>query len=562
MSFLPDNFKISNWDNLKPYYESLLEREVGNEQQLKQWFQDRSDLESAISEDLAWRYIKMSCNTNDPNLQEDYEYFLTEIQPHLSNFDHQLNQKVLNSPFHQNIKEEPYLIMLRHLKNSFDLFREENIPLQTEEQKKAKEFSRISGAMAVTIDGEEMTLQQAGKLLESNHRAKRESAWMAINERRIKDKDKINVLLDDLMSIRHQIALNSGFENYRDYKFRALGRFDYTREDVFDFHKAISSEVVPLLDLTASKRKEKMELGVIRPWDNQADPDGLDPLKPFDTSKEFLEKSIKAFGKIDQEMGSVLETMDQMGHFDLESRKGKAPGGYNYPLAQSGYPFVFMNASGTLRDLVTLMHEGGHAVHSVLTKDLHLLNFKHPGSEVAELASMSMELISMDHWNEFFEDAPSLKRAKINHLEQVIETLPWVAIVDKFQHWIYENPNHTHEERAIAWSGIFNEFSDNIVSWEGLEIYKNHLWQKQIHIFEYPFYYIEYGMAQLGAIALWKNYKDDPVQALSNYKKALSLGNTTSIPGIYEAAGIKFDFSRDYISQLMAFVKEELKSLY
>ena len=562
MSFLPDNFKISNWDNLKPYYESLLEREVGNEQQLKQWFQDRSDLESAISEDLAWRYIKMSCNTNDPNLQEDYEYFLTEIQPHLSNFDHQLNQKVLNSPFHQNIKEEPYLIMLRHLKNSFDLFREENIPLQTEEQKKAKEFSRISGAMAVTIDGEEMTLQQAGKLLESNHRAKRESAWMAINERRIKDKDKINVLLDDLMSIRHQIALNSGFENYRDYKFRALGRFDYTREDVFDFHKAISSEVVPLLDLTASKRKEKMELGVIRPWDNQADPDGLDPLKPFDTSKEFLEKSIKAFGKIDQEMGSVLETMDQMGHFDLESRKGKAPGGYNYPLAQSGYPFVFMNASGTLRDLVTLMHEGGHAVHSVLTKDLHLLNFKHPGSEVAELASMSMELISMDHWNEFFEDAPSLKRAKINHLEQVIETLPWVAIVDKFQHWIYENPNHTHEERAIAWSGIFNEFSDNIVSWEGLEIYKNHLWQKQIHIFEYPFYYIEYGMAQLGAIALWQNYKDDPVQALSNYKKALSLGNTTSIPGIYEAAGIKFDFSRDYISQLMAFVKEELKSLY
>jgi oligoendopeptidase F len=253
--------------------------------------------------------------------------------------------------------------------------------------------------------------------------------------------------------------------------------------------------------------------------------------------------------------------MREMNHLDLESRKGKAPGGYNYPLAEIGVPFIFMNATSTLRDMVTIMHEGGHAVHSFLTRKLELGDFKNPPSEVAELASMSMELISMDHWNLFFQKKEDLKRAKIEHLEQIIETLPWVATIDKFQHWIYENPTHNHDERRVVWNKIFQQFSDSITDWTGLEENRNYLWQKQLHLFEVPFYYIEYGMAQLGAIAVWKNYKENHIKGLKGYMDALKLGYTKTIPEVYAAANIKFDFSKTYISELMAFVKEELHKL-
>lgn len=250
-----------------------------------------------------------------------------------------------------------------------------------------------------------------------------------------------------------------------------------------------------------------------------------------------------------------------MGHLDLESRKGKAPGGYNYPLAEIGVPFIFMNATSTLRDLVTILHEGGHAIHSFVTRDLELANFKSTPSEVAELASMTMELISMDHWDLFFDHPENLKRAKKEHLEQIIETLPWVATIDKFQHWIYENPRHDRSDRTRQWNRIFDRFSDNITDWSGLQDQKDNLWQKQLHLYEVPFYYIEYGMAQLGAIAIWKNYKKDPKKGLQGYLNALKLGYMRSIPEIYRAAGIKFDFSREYISELMQFVQEELEAL-
>ena len=254
--------------------------------------------------------------------------------------------------------------------------------------------------------------------------------------------------------------------------------------------------------------------------------------------------------------------MKAMGHLDLDSRKGKAPGGYNYPLAETGVPFIFMNATSTLRDMVTLMHEGGHAVHSFLTKDLELGAFKNAPSEVAELASMAMELLSMDYWEVFFKSEEDLKRAKREHLEQIIETLPWVATIDKFQHWVYENPGHSPHERKESWNRIFDEFSDNITNWDRLQEVKDYLWQKQLLLFEVPFYYIEYGMAQLGAIAVWKNYRENPQKGLSEYMNALNLGYTRTIPEIYEMAGIRFDFSRAYISELMVFVKSELGKLY
>ncbi len=343
--------------------------------------------------------------------------------------------------------------------------------------------------------------------------------------------------------------------------FTAMGRFDYTPQDCFDFHQSVKAELVPLLNAIAAERKEQLGLAELRPWDKLVDPSGKPPVRPFGSSEELLQKTVRCFNSLDPFFSDCLRTMEKLGHLDLDSRKGKAPGGYNYPLAETGIPFIFMNATSTLRDMVTLLHEGGHAVHSVVTKDLELADFKHTPSEVAELASMTMELITMDHWDVFFDDKDELRRARQQHLEQVISTLPWVANIDHFQHWIYENPQAGQDELQRAWLEMLDAYSDDVTDWQGLENNKAYLWQKQLHLYEVPFYYIEYGFAQLGAIAIWKNYKENPNAALEAYLNALRLGNTRTIPEIYEAAGIRFDFSRTYIRELIAFVRKEWEAL-
>jgi oligoendopeptidase F len=343
--------------------------------------------------------------------------------------------------------------------------------------------------------------------------------------------------------------------------FTALGRFDYQPDNCFDFHDAIQHEVVPILNSFSEERKQKMGVGALRPWDKAVDPEGREALKPFGSSEELTDKTIEVFKRLDPFLGQCISIMKAMGHLDLESRKAKAPGGYNYPLAEIGVPFIFMNATSTLRDLVTIMHEGGHAVHNFLTRELELTDFKSTPSEVAELASMTMELLSMDHWNVFFDDESELKRAKREHLEDIIETLPWVATIDQFQHWIYTHQGHSLEERCDEWNKVFDRFADVVTDWSNLQEAKDFLWQKQLHLYEVPFYYIEYGMAQLGAIAIWRNYRKDPIMGLQGYQNALRLGYMQSIPEVYKAAGIKFDFSRDYIRELMQFIREELSKI-
>jgi oligoendopeptidase F len=415
--------------------------------------------------------------------------------------------------------------------------------------------------MTVDIDGKELTLQQASVLLMSTDRKLREDVYHKVTKRRLEDHKVLDELFSKLIGLRHQVALNAGFRNFRDYMFKSLGRFDYTPQDCFNFHEAIQHEVVPILDEFSKERKSALKVDALRPWDKAVDPEGRDALKPFTNGDELAEKTIEVFRKLDPFLGQCLAIMKEMGHLDLESRKGKAPGGYNYPLSEIGVPFIFMNATSTLRDLVTIMHEGGHAVHNFLTRDLELNDFKSTPSEVAELASMSMELISMDHWNVFFTDESELKRAKREHLEDLIETLPWVATIDRYQHWLYENPTHSLDERRQMWNTIFDQFADTVTDWSGLEKAKDYLWQKQLHLYEVPFYYIEYGMAQLGAIAVWRNYREDPAKGLQGYQNALKLGYMKSIPEIYKAANIRFDFSRGYIKELMDFVRTELDKI-
>ncbi|MCK6617763.1 MAG: M3 family oligoendopeptidase [Cyclobacteriaceae bacterium] len=561
-TFLPDDFAVTGWPALKPYFDELLERKIDSVNTLRKWFTDRSELEAVIAEDLGWRYINMTRYTDHEEYSKAYQHFVETIQPEIAPVSDRLNRKVAESPFLNELeKETGFDILVRNLKKDIELYRDENVPLFTEISLEQQKYNQLSGAMSVEVNGKELTLQQASVLLMETDRALREDVYKKIAARRLQDKEALDALFTKLVTLRHQVAVNAGFVNFRDYMFKALGRFDYTPQDCFDFHHSVQTQVVPLLNELAGERQQTLGVDVLKPWDKAVDPQGRKPLKAFTDGKDLTEKTIECFKRIDPYLGQCLNIMRNMGHLDLESRKGKAPGGYNYPLAEIGVPFIFMNATTTLRDMVTMMHEGGHAVHNFLTRNLELNDFKSTPSEVAELASMSMELISMDHWDVFFSDADELKRAKREHLEDIIETLPWVATIDKFQHWIYENPNHTETARKASWNTIFSAFTDSVTDWQGLEGNRDYLWQKQLHLYEVPFYYIEYGMAQLGAIAVWRNYRNNPPAGLTGYMEALKLGYLKSIPEIYKAAGIRFDFSAGYISELIAFVTDELKRL-
>ena len=414
--------------------------------------------------------------------------------------------------------------------------------------------------MTINIEGQELTMQKAALLLKDTDRKKRENVYNKIQERRLKDEKSLDNLYDELIILRQKIAKNAGFENYRDYMFSAMGRFDYTAEDCFSFHNAISKEIVPITNEFEKKRKEKLGYQSYKPWDTSVNVDGLNPLKPFENGEDLINSTIKCFNKLKPFFGDCLSIMKEMKHLDLESKNGKAPGGFMYPLYEIGVPFIYMNAVGSQRDLVTMVHEGGHAIHSFLSRNLSMTEFKSTPSEVAELASMAMELLSMDHWDVFYQNKEELKRAKLEQLEKALGTLPWVAAIDKFQHWVYTN-KHNARERKEKWLEIDNEFGNKIIDWNNYESSQAIMWQKQLHLYEVPFYYIEYGMAQLGAIAMWRSYKILGEEALSNYINALKLGYTKSIGEIYETAGIKFDFSPNYVKELSIFIKNELKKL-
>ena len=559
--FIGETLELANWDTVKPYYDDLLNRSIVDADDLRQWFLDRSELESYLSENFAWRYIRMTCETANATLVSDLNFFIEQIQPAMSVYSNDLDLKAVNSPCLIQLTDDGYGVMVRGMKKAIEIFRDENIPLQTEMQTEERKYGAIAGAMTVSISGRELTLPEASDLLQSTDRAVRENAWRKIGERRYKDHATLDQLFDRLCDLRHRVAVNAGFANFRDYSFAALGRFDYTPQDCFDFHESVAEAVVPMLNQLASNRKQTLGVDMLRPWDAKVDAAGQPPLRPFATGAELLEKTIACFDRLDVELGNDLRIMRAMGHLDLESRKGKAPGGYNYPLEEIGVPFIFMNATSSLRDLVTMVHEGGHAVHSFLTRDLPLKAFRNPPMEVAELASMSMELLTMDHWDVFFDNPDELRRAKRQHLESIIETLPWVATIDKFQHWVYEHPTHTAAERRENWVRIHDQFADITTDWSGFAYYKEYGWQKQLHLYEVPFYYIEYGIAQLGAIGVWRNYRRDPQAGLQGYKAALQLGCKAPIRDIYAAANVPFDFSREHIRELMRFVGEEIEKL-
>jgi oligoendopeptidase F len=555
--FLPANFIITNWDTLEPYFKDLLDRPINNRADLEKWLKDASELEAVISEDACWRQIRMTCDTENKELEEAFTFFMMEIQPKIQPYSDKLNRKLIASPFTEELDKKKYFTYIRNIKKSIDLFREANIPLQAELSVMQQQFGVIAGKMTVEVKGQEYTLQQAAKFLEDPDRNLREEVYRKIAERRLQDKKELNELYSTLLQKRHQVALNTGFTNYRDYRFAELGRFDYTKDDCFQFHEAVKQHVMPLANELYEAKKKKLGVDTFRPWDMEAEPPGIQPLRPFQSGEELTEKTIACFDKLRPFFGDCLRRMKAMGHLDLESRKGKAPGGYNCPLAESGAPFIFMNAAGQFDDVTTMVHEGGHAIHSFLSHDLELTGFKEYPTEIAEVASMAMELFSMDHWESFFNNKEELTRAKEQQLERVITLFPWVATIDKFQHWVYENPSHTEEQRAAEWMKILGEFTSPVIDFSGLDEYRRYAWQRQLHLYEVPFYYIEYAIAQLGAVGLWMQYKENPDTAVNNYIKALDLGGTMTLPELFKTAGLQFDFSPKHISKLMQFVQAE-----
>ncbi len=559
--FLPVSFQITKWEDLEPYFIQLDERNIDKITALEQWMKDASELEAVISEDVCWRQIKMTCDTENKELEEAFNFFMMEIQPRIQPWADKLNKKLIACPLTKDLDPKKYFTYIRNVKKNIDLYREENIPIQAELNVMQQQFGVIAGKMTVEVNGKEYTLQQAAKYLEDPDRKLREEVYRKISERRLQDKEDLNSLFTSLVTRRQQVAVNADFETYTDFRFAELGRFDYTKNDCYQFHEAVKLYVMPLVNHLYEAKRKKLGLDTLRPWDTDAEPLGVQPLRPFSTAAELTNKTVACFDQLDPFFGNCIRKMKEMGHLDLESRKGKAPGGYNCPLAESGAPFIFMNAAGQLDDVTTMVHEGGHAVHSFLAHELELNGFKEYPTEIAEVASMAMELFSMDKWEVFFDNPDELKRAKEQQLERVITIFPWIATIDKFQHWVYEYPLHTEAERNDKWFAILDEFTSPVIDVSGLDEYRRYAWQRQLHLYEVPFYYIEYGIAQLGAIGLWQQFKKDQGMALSNYTKALSRGGMATLPELFKTAGLSFDFSPGYIKDLMEFVKSEADKL-
>ncbi len=557
--FVPADLDATKWENLQPLYEQLLNRELHCENCLQRLLLDRSELDATVSEAMANLYIAMTCHTEDESAQQAYLDFVEHVEPKLKPVAFQLDRRIVESPHAAKLDPARYEVLLRDLQVNVELFREENVPLQTEESKLGQQYDQICGAMTVEFRGEEKTMPQMALYLEENDRPTREEAWRAMADRRLADRERIEDIFDSLIKLRHEIARNAGFENYRDYAFRAMHRFDYTPADCQAFHQAIEKVCVPVHHELNRQRAETLGVDTLRPWDLAVDPKGRDPLRPFENSEELVEGTSKLFHRMDEELGGLFDRLRGGDCLDLETRKGKAPGGYQYQRDRSRKPFIFMNAAGLHRDLETMVHEAGHAFHSMFSEHEPLLHYREAPIEFAEVASMSMELIAFPYLDAFYKEDDTA-RAKRTQLEQLSMILPWIATIDAFQHWIYTNPGHSRDEREQYWVDLMSRFGAD-VSWDGLEPYRAALWQKQGHLFDVPFYYIEYGIAQLGALQLWRQARRDERAALQNYKKAMTLGGSRPLPELFETAELRFDFSTDMMSTLMDEVRSELAAL-
>lgn len=557
--FLPNDFTITNWEDLQQYADELFHEEIKSEADFLAFLSKVNEFSSVLAEEYAWRYIHLTCDTRNPQYSSDFQYFVQNVLPDWEKHTDAINRKIADSPFIDSLSSDYYKTYIRSLKTEIELFRDANVGLYSEEQTLSQQYSALVGAMTIEHEGKTFTMQQAAKLLESHDRNLRETIWRKIQTRRAENWEKCQAIFDKLLAVRTQSALNCDETSYVSYKFRR--RFDYKPEDCYAFHDTVEKVITPIYKELMAEKKRLLGLDKLKPWDTQVDVFGGTPLRPFTTGDELIAKTIDLLQKIRPEFAEMIAKMRDLKFLDVESREGKDAGGYNYPLAESGIPFIFMNAAGSQNDVITMLHESGHAIHSFVTHDILLNSLKHPPAEVAEVASMAMELLALDHYDIFYPNEKECIRAKKDQLWRSLTLFPWVVTVDAFQHWIYSNPTHTHEERNQKWKELYLRFHGDALDWTDLEDQLENNWIRQGHIFSVPFYYIEYAFAQLAAIGIFRNYKHNPEKALTEYLDALKLGYTRTIPELYEAAGTDFNFSTEYVQEIISFCLNEYKRL-
>ncbi len=558
--FVPENVCLSNREEIINLYKKLLIREVRSQEELEAWLEDRSELDAAFDQVGTILYIQMTCQTDHSEKAEAYKEFIQSIIPAVKPFIDQLNKKYLSLCKQFPLNSRYYEIYDQTIQTDVELFRDKNIVLQTKIDLLSQQYQTVCGAMTVEYQGKSRTLAEMGKFLLEPDRTIRETAWRLIAQRRLKDKEALERIFSEMLFARNQIAHNADCPNFSDYQFRVYHRFDYTPLECRQYHQSIKNLVLPLWKTVLERRQKNLGLKELRPWDLQVDPMGHSPLKPFQEVGDLMTKVHQIFLKLDANLGAQFKEMMNLRLLDLASRKGKAPGGYQSTLAEARKPFIFMNAVGIDQDVKTLLHEGGHAFHALAAAGQRLYLYRHAPMEFCEIASMSMELLGEEQLDVFYNDH-DIKRSRLNHFEDIIEILIWVALIDAFQFWIYEHPAHSPEERKKVWLTLYQEFNGDGVDWSGIEEEKAYLWHRQLHIFEVPFYYIEYGIAQLGALQLWLNYKKNPQKTLNSYRESLILGGSQGLPELFQTAGIHFDFSEKTIAPLISAVNKELERL-
>ena len=559
--FVPARVDWDNWDEISVLFDQLEERaaEARDAAALEQWLLDWGELSAALDEESSKRYIAMTCHTESEEAETAFLRFVENIEPELKPRQFKLEQIFLAHPCRESLPARRYEVFDRDVSRDVELFREENIPLQTAEAKLEQQYQKLTGALTVQYQGEERTLPQMGVYLEEPDRAVRQEAWELVTNRRLQEKEQFEAIFDELLSLREQIARNAGFENYLEYAFKARGRFDYTPADCVRFHDAVERVVMPAVRELHSARRSQLGLESLRPWDTAVDPLNRPPLKPFEKVERLVAGCQSIFQKLDSELADGFTTMKDLRLLDLENRKGKAPGGYQSTLPESRLPFIFMNSVGLQRDVETLLHESGHAFHALAARGEDFYFYRHGPIEFCEVASMAMELLGIEFVSEFY-GAEETKRARQTHLEGIIGFFPWMATVDAFQHWIYTHPGHSREERSQAFAGLMERFGGD-VDWTGYEDARANLWHRQLHIFLHPFYYVEYGIAQLGALQIWVNSQSDKAKALADCRRALALGGSRPLPELFRTAGCTFGFDADTVRPLIARASGELAAL-
>jgi len=539
--YAPKQLDCANLNQLKKLYEELLNRPLSAVSSVASWLGDLRELSVVFNEYDAMAYIRKSVDTRDKKAQAAYLHLVQKIHPALAPDRDKLNKKLLEHPLRRKFPKR-WSLMLRSRQNAVRLFREKNILLERQIDETVLQYSQLMGGLEVVFEKKKQTLTQMGVYLERTDRDLRHRAWESAVRRRFLTRERVDTIYDRLVQLRTRVARNAGFKNFRDFCHRRYDRFDYTPRECFMFHNSVEEVVMPAIRRLRERRAREMELEVLKPWDLAVDPIGRPPLKPFQNGNELARLSSRVFGRMDRQLGRQFRMLINCGVLDLDNRPGKEPGGYQHTLPERQLPFIFMNAVGRDTDVRTLLHEGGHAFHMLAAKDEPILDYRHAPAEFCEVASMSMELLANRHAEIFYRKPDDRKRSTRVLLEGTLDILPWVATIDAFQHWVYTHPGHSRAERRVAWMRLRKQFGDG-TDWSGYRPYEEVLWHHQLHLFGVPFYYIEYGIAQLGALMVWHRSLKNTAAALRSYKQALQLGGSVGLKSLFRAVGGRLDFS-------------------